>query len=63
MPREPRKPSVISGERFVVHVSGDREIADVVDERFKGALALLRANDLRELRDIAQNTLEFMGEA
>ncbi len=63
MPREPRKPTVISGERFIAHVSADREIADVVDERFKGALALLRANDLRELRDIAQNTLEFMGEA
>lgn len=63
MPSEPSEPTVISGERFIAHVSGDRSVLDIVDERFTGRLALLRANDLRELRDLAQNTLEFMGEA
>jgi len=51
----------ISGSRFEAFISADRTLSDIADRENVGRLILLRVSDLHELRDLAQELIDFMG--
>jgi hypothetical protein len=53
--------TVITGKRFEGHVSPSRTLADIVDQRLRGRLILLKKDDAIELRDLCQELIESMG--
>ena len=61
MSATPREGAVtITGDRFEAPVSPNREFADIVDLKEMKRLTLMDVASLRELRDLANEVIEFM---
>jgi hypothetical protein len=55
-----RERTVVEGDRFRAHISANRKLADINDKKLKGVLTLMSAEELAELRDLAQEAIDFM---
>lgn len=57
----PQEGTWIRGQRLEASVSPSRKLADIVDTQIGRKLILLDVQALRELRDLSQELIDFMG--
>ncbi len=50
--REPRKRTVLTGNRWEAQVSGDRTLTDLIDRKSGKRTGLLTLEDVRELQEL-----------